>query len=121
MKYYVLAAALSMTSLNAQDDKDCDPVYKVRTGDVLEMSKPSANRFKHVNMPQSNLVIKKGGIANFKSISGKEIVITKIESENDCTTKLWVKRKDGKKFFNTAHEVTIDLERAVEAGEVKLK
>ncbi|HEA31480.1 MAG TPA: hypothetical protein ENH91_16060 [Leeuwenhoekiella sp.] len=117
---YLIIGALSLSSLTAQKNSDCDPPINVNTGDVLEVAKPSANTYKYINLPRANFLIKRGGIANFNKLSGEKIEVTEVAITENCKTEVRVKRKDGKKFFNTLKTISIDLDKALETGEVKL-
>ncbi len=111
---------MGIASLNAQNSNDCNVEYVVETGDVLEIAKPSESTYKYINLPRPNFLIKRGGISNFNKLNGQKIEISEIKTTKDCKIEVLVKRQDGKKFFNTLKTLSIDLDKAVEAGEVKL-
>tara|TARA_R110000868_G_scaffold144150_1_gene362899 strand:- start:24726 stop:25088 length:363 start_codon:yes stop_codon:yes gene_type:complete len=120
MKKYVLAGfmALGILSLNAQEAKSKS--VTVEKGDVIEIGNPSTSKYKYIKFPRANFIIKKGGIANYKTALGEEVVVTDVKTAKDGSTKIYVKRKDGKMFFDTVSKVTIDLEEALAANEIKL-
>jgi hypothetical protein len=117
---YIIICAMGMASINAQKLNDCHLAYVVETGDVIEIAKPSASTYKYINLPRPNFLIKRGGIVNFNKLNGQKIEISEIKTTKDCKIEVLVKRQDGKKFFNTLKTLSIDLDEAVEAGEVKL-
>lgn len=108
-----------MASLHAQK-VNCELAYPVSKGDVIEIGQPSASTFKYINLPRPNFLIKRGGIASFNKLIGQKIEISEIKTTKDCKIEVLVKRQDGRKFFNTLKTITIDLDKAVKAGEIKL-
>jgi len=109
-----------MASLNAQTTNDCNLAHLVSKGDIIEIGKPSTSTYKYINLPRPNFLIKRGGIASFNKLIGQKIDISEIKTTKDCKIEVLVKRQDGRKFFNTLKTITIDLDKAVEAGEIKL-
>lgn len=109
-----------MANLNAQTVSDCDLAHVVAKGDVIQIANPSASTYKYINLPRPNFLIKRGGIVNFNKLKGKKIEVTEVNTTKNCKIEVRVKRQDGKKFFNTLKTMTIDLDRAIEAGEIKL-
>ncbi|WP_051907734.1 hypothetical protein [Flavimarina sp. Hel_I_48] len=117
---YLIIGGLSLSGLNAQENRDCDQAIKIYSGDELEIAKPSAHSYKYINLPRANFLKKRGGIKNFNKLSGEKIKVTEVTITENCKTEVRVKRKDGKKFFNTLKTISIDLDKALETGEVKL-
>ncbi|RXG14269.1 hypothetical protein DSM03_101386 [Leeuwenhoekiella aestuarii] len=115
---FVAAMALGTLSIHAQDT--CT-TPKLKAGDVLKIASPSTSSFEHINFPKSNFIIKRGGIANYRSLINKEIEVTEVTEENGCVAQVDVKLKDGKKFFNTVETVRVDLKKALDAGEIVLE
>lgn len=120
MKKYVLASFMVLGSLaiNAQDDGSKSTALKV--GDVIEIGHPSTSKYKHIKFPRANFIIKRNGVADYKKALGEEVVITDVEKIDDGETRISVKRKDGRRFFNTVSNVSISLEKALEANEIKI-
>jgi len=120
MKKYVLASFMVFGSLsiNAQDDANKSTVLKV--GDVIEIGTPSTSKYKYIKFPRANFIIKRNGVADYKSALGEEVVVTDVETIDDGNTRISVKRKDGRRFFNTVSNVSISLEKALEANEIKI-
>lgn len=113
----IAAMALGLTTLQAQNT--CE-TPQLKAGDVIKIASPSHATYSHINFPKSNFIIKRGGIANHKSLINKEVEITEVKMENGCVAQIEVKLKDGKKFFNVVREVSIDVEDALAAGEIRL-
>lgn len=113
----IAAMALGLTTVNAQNT--CD-TPQLKEGDVIKISSPTRATYSHINFPKSNFIIKRGGIANHKSLINKEVEVTQVKMENGCISQIEVKLKDGKKFFNVISEVSVDLKDALASGEVTL-
>ncbi|MEO1012289.1 MAG: hypothetical protein AAFX53_13355 [Bacteroidota bacterium] len=109
-----LIFALAAFSSNAQSDSDL-----VQVGDVLTIGTAENGNFNHIDFPRKNLIIKRGGIANMKSVYGNVVVVTDVKSMNDGNTEVVLKRKDGRKFFRHLASVKADLENALADGELK--
>ena len=120
MKKYVLASfrVLGSLSINAQDNVNTSATLKV--GDVIEIGNPSTSKYKHIKFPRANFIIKRNGVADYKSALGEEVVVTEVETIKEGNTRISVKRKDGRRFFNTVSNVSISLEKAIEANEIKI-
>ncbi|XMO86798.1 hypothetical protein AAFN75_00540 [Algibacter sp. AS12] len=120
MRKYVLATVigLGVLTMNAQDVNSNS--VAVEKGDVIEIGNPSTSEYKHIKFPRANFIIKRGGIANYKGALGEEVVVTNVGDTKNGVTKIDVKRKDGKRFFNTVNTVTINFEKALAANEIKL-
>ncbi|WP_445955748.1 hypothetical protein [Yeosuana sp.] len=120
MRKYVLAGfvALGALTMNAQDVMNKS--ITVEKGDVIEIGYPSTSKYKHIKFPRANFIIKRGGIANYKAALGEEVVVTNVKTKNDGSTMVTVKRKDGKRFFNTVSTVFINFEDALATKEIKL-
>ncbi|MCL5128423.1 hypothetical protein [Algibacter sp. L4_22] len=120
MKKYVLAGfiALGSLSMNAQDAMSKSVTLKV--GDVIEIGNPSTSKYKYIKFPRANFIIKRNGVADYKGALGEEVVVTDVETINDGNTRVSVKRKDGKRFFNTVYNISISLEKALAANEIKI-
>lgn len=90
--------------------------YDLKAGDVLAITKETNTPFNHLHFPRANFIIKRGGIADFKTLDGMKVKIEEISEDN--TVKLIP--LDGKKFFNRLTYVNADLEKALESNELKL-
>ncbi|WP_445733784.1 hypothetical protein [Mariniflexile sp.] len=120
MKKYVLAGfmAIGILSMNAQES--INRSMTVQKGDVIEIGHPSTSTYKHIKFPRANFIIKRGGIANYKSVQGDEVIVTDVKTTKNGITKVDVKHKDGKRFFNTVSTVTINFEDALATNEIRL-
>ncbi|MBT8183863.1 MAG: hypothetical protein KJN76_03415 [Eudoraea sp.] len=87
-------------------------------GNVLIINSPKGSSFNHLHFPRKNFIIKRGGIANFKSVYGNRVKISAVEHLEDGSTKVYLKRTDGRKFFNFLPRVAANLELALENEEL---
>ncbi|WP_147676255.1 hypothetical protein [Algibacter pacificus] len=120
MKTYIIASfmVLGSLSINAQDDVNKGAALKV--GDVIEIGNPSTSKYKHIKFPRANFIIKRNGVADYKKALGNQVVVTNVETIKEGETRISVKRKDGKRFFNTVSNISISLEKALAANEIKI-
>ena len=121
MKQYVIATLLMFGTLNIHAQIKTDNEQTVQVGDIMELNKPQSDNYNYVKFPKPNFIIKKGGIPNFKELYGEEVLVTEIKSTKNDVTKIKIKRKSGKKFFNVFPSVTVILPDALDAGEIKFK
>lgn len=92
----------------------------VEVGDVLTIASSSDNELNSFNLPRANFIIKKGGIADYKSILGNRVEVTEITTDKDGSQKLVLKREDGRKFFRSFPTITANLNEAMNSGELTL-
>ncbi|MBA4745241.1 MAG: hypothetical protein H2058_08275 [Muricauda sp.] len=116
MRIIVLAIlfVVATTNINAQN---VNP-QEVKVGDILEIGRPDAPQYKHIDFPRANFIIKKGGIANYKRVEGNKVVVTAIKEKKNGTVEVRIKKTDGKRFFNSHPVVKADLKNALESGEL---
>lgn len=103
--------------LQAQDSKKLNSETITR-GDVITIGALSGKTYQHILFPKTNFILKKGGNPNYKKIKGLQVTVTNKEEKHSKKTIITVKRKDGKKFFNSLNTVNVDLEEAIKANEV---
>lgn len=119
MKQIMLALMFVMTTamVKAQTNQNVE-FQKVEVGDVFEIGRPEAPTYKHIDFPRANFIIKKGGIANYKTVEGNKVVVTSVKTAKDGTLKVKIKRTDGRKFFNSHTVVSADIQSALQSGEL---
>ena len=105
-------------SINAQSTGP-DALNGVKEGSVLQIGTLDSPRYKHIDFPRANFIIKKGGIANYKKVEGVKVVVTAVNKKNDGTLQVQIQRKDGKRFFGNQSVVNADLKDALESGELR--
>ena len=112
---------LTITLLFGFQTQAQTPVQKfVEVGTILTITQPSAQKFKHIHFPKENFIIKRGGIANYKSVYGNRVLVTAIEKKSDGSQEVVLQRVDGRKFFNSHASVKADIDKALKTGELKL-
>lgn len=110
---FVIAALFSASMLTAQTSTE-----EVKIGDVFEIGRPAASNYKHIDLPRPNLIIKKGGIANYKKVEGNTVIVTSVKEKKDGTIKIKLKRTDGTRFFGTHPIVSADFTEAMSSKEL---
>lgn len=93
----------------------------VTEGEVLTLGEPSSARYRHIDFPRKNIIIKRGAIANFSNLVGKKLIVEKVVQKENGTTKIVLKRKDGLKFFRFYPTIEANFEQALAKNELKRK
>lgn len=91
----------------------------ISQGDIVMLGKPSASNYQYIDFPRKNIIIKRGAIADFKSLVGKTLVVKSIETDKDGETVATLTRKDGLNFFRFFPEVKSNISRAIASNELK--
>jgi hypothetical protein len=117
---YALVLLFSVGVLNAQNAMNQNPP-EVRAGDVFEIGRPESNTYKHIDFPKANIIIKRGGLANYKRVEGRKVVVTSVKEKKDGTTQVKIKRQDGGRFFGSHTVISADYKDAVESGELQTR
>ncbi|MCR1024655.1 hypothetical protein NQT66_07535 [Cellulophaga baltica] len=116
---YLIIFLFSVSFLNAQTYIN-EASVKVRVGDLFKIGKPKASAYKHIDFPKANFIIKKGGIANYKNTEGELVVVTAIKEKKNGVTQVYIRRKDGGRFFGSHTVVRADVNQALSTGELQL-
>lgn len=111
MKKYILLLGLFVAAMNLQ-------AQEVAVGDTFEIGDPESPQYEHLEFPRANFIIKRGGIANYKSVKGNKVVVTSIKEKKDGTKLVRIKRTDGNRFFGSHWQVAANIEKALESGEL---
>ncbi|TDN83080.1 hypothetical protein DET49_12250 [Salegentibacter sp. 24] len=90
----------------------------VKVGDVLVINQPENQSFESLKLPRANFIIKKGGIANYKSLIGNRVKVTEIQTNAAGGVEVVLKREDGRKFFRTHTVISAKIDEALENGEL---
>jgi hypothetical protein len=91
----------------------------IQEGTIFTIAQPVSAEYQHIHFPRKNFIIKRGGIANMKSVFGKKVEVVAYSYTDDGGTKVTLKRTDGKKFFRNFRTVDAHLEDALSSGELK--
>jgi len=87
-------------------------------GDELVINEPYAQTYNYVNFPKPNTLLKRGKVANYKSVYGDTVVVDSVITKEDGTTYVILKKKDGSKFFGYLNTVKASYSKSIEAGEM---
>ncbi|RKR12811.1 hypothetical protein CLV91_1518 [Maribacter vaceletii] len=90
----------------------------IKIGTKLEIGHPSTSNYKYLILPRKNFIIKKGGLANYKSLYNLNVVVTAIEKSNGNTIIVTLKHVDNKKFFNRYATIKANYKEAINAKEL---
>ena len=114
MKHLILIvfAFMSIGLVSAQD---------VVKEDLLIIGEPSGSRYLHIDFPRKNIIIKRGGIASFKSVIGEEVIVESTSKNKRGSTMVTLRRKDGIKFFRHYRTVKANLDKALASAELRRK
>jgi ABC-type enterochelin transport system substrate-binding protein len=120
MKKIIIAVLFMVGAygINAQSNR-AEALNGVKEGSVLQIGTLDTPRYKHIDFPRPNFIIKKGGIANYKKLEGVKVVVTAVNKKNDGTLQVQIQRTDGKRFFGNQSVVNADLKDALESGELR--
>ncbi|QLE01041.1 hypothetical protein HX109_05480 [Galbibacter sp. BG1] len=91
---------------------------EVKVGDVLKINSISEQTYNHIDFPRKNIIIKRGGVPNFKSVYNNEVVVTDVATNNDGEQVATLKRTDGRKFFTSFPSVKANVTKAIAAEEL---
>lgn len=114
---FTLLFAIGSIGLYA-NEANCAVPQEVQVGDVFKIGDPDAPRYRHINFPRPNFIVKKGGIANYNRLEGNKVVVTAVKQKKDGTIEVKIKRTDGVRFFGSHREVSADLKAALDSGEL---
>lgn len=119
MKKIFFAVLFVVTTLNINAQSGSPEALKeVKAGDILQIGRPDAPSFKHIDFPRANTIIKNGGIANYKKMEGVKVVVTDVKEKKDGTLQVRIKMTDGGRFFGIHSVVSADLKNALDSGEL---
>lgn len=116
VKYMIFMFFFTITG--SSQDYLINGADEVQVGDVFEIGMVQNLSYKHIKFPKANFILKRGGVADLKGVVGKKVLVTSVKMNKDGTTKVKIKRKDGKRFFHRFLTVGADFYKAVEAGEL---
>ncbi|MBT8236880.1 MAG: hypothetical protein KJO04_11850 [Bacteroidia bacterium] len=92
---------------------------EVTIGDEFIISSVQGTTYNHLIFPRKNFIIKRGGIANTKSVKNLHVIVQSISYDSDGNTLVELGRKDGGRFFRSYKQISARLEKALEAGELR--
>jgi len=96
-----------------------NPIYDdIEVGSELVIGVPSANSYEHIKVPRMNFIIKKGGIPNYKTLFESKVVVSDMKEMPDGRKVVHLKRKNGKRFFNSHSYIKAELKEAITSEEL---
>ena len=114
---YILLLAFGFTYAN-----DFNPILNNQNepivGDILVINATSNTNYNHIDFPKLNVIVKKGGVANYKSVHGHHVVVTDVKTKNDGNVHVVLEKKDNTKFFGITKQVKADYNKAISSGEL---
>jgi hypothetical protein len=116
MKKHILVAFILIffsSIVYAQNTKS-----SINVGDVFTINEVASNDYKHINFPNSNLIIKKGGIASYQHITGEKVEITSMKEKKDGSRVATIKLTSKKLFFNSHKYITVAIDKAIDQKEL---
>lgn len=120
MKKIILFLSLMFSgygfAFNGQQSQDNSP----KIGDVLIINAPTGQTYDHIKFPKLNIVVKRGGLANYKSVYGEAVIIKNILTKKDGKVYIQLESQNGKKFFGFLKTVNADYNKALETGELSI-
>ena len=111
--FFICFLTITFTAQKSHTD------YKI--GDTFVIQQTDNNNYKHINFPKANFIIKKGGIADFKQIVGKEVEISSTKNDKNGDLIATIKLVSGIRFFNSHKYLTVNIKEAIENDELKFK
>ena len=76
-------------------------------GDRLLIQSPENTTYTAVNMPKLNFVVKKGGVANYKSVQNTLVEVVKISQNKEGENIVTLQRVDGAKILGLKKSVSL--------------
>ncbi|MFX0556370.1 hypothetical protein ACOCEA_06205 [Maribacter sp. CXY002] len=110
---FVFVLILASLNLIGQDNSKM-----VTDGAILIINKKQNMPFDHIDFPRTNFIIKRGAIANYKSLNGiaVKIKLSYVNTKGNQMAKLTPIA--GGKFFNRYTYVSANLSKAIESNEL---
>lgn len=111
-----LGLMLIFLSINAQNNAS-----EINIGDKLVIGELTNGTFQSIKLPRRNFIVKRGGIANYKSLEKTLVVVSSIDKDKNGNTIVELERNNGKRFFNTHKTIKANLKDAIDSGELKVQ
>ena len=90
----------------------------IAVGDVFVVGAVENNNYTYINFPKPNIIIKKGGLVNFKNVVGKKVVVTSIKEKGNGTLVATIQLTSKRSFFKSHKTVTVKIKEAIEHKEL---
>ena len=76
------------------------------------------NNYTYINFPKPNIIIKKGGLVNFKNVVGKKVMVISIKEKRNGTLVATIQLVPKRLFFKSHKTVTVMVKKAIEYKEL---
>lgn len=116
LRMFFTVCCLTLFTITSAQVKQQVPVQE---GAIFTIGNPSSAKYKHINFPRKNFIIKRGGIADMKTLKGKKVEVVRYAYTSDGRTEVTLKPLDGGKFFRKFPTVKAHLEDALQLGELR--
>lgn len=89
-----------------------------QVGDTFTIAKVENNNYNHIQFPRANIIIKKGGIANYNSLIGETVEITSIKENNKGQRIATIKLTSPRLFFKSHKYIKVAIDEAIDSKEL---
>ncbi|MFK7834393.1 MAG: hypothetical protein AB8B52_14050 [Winogradskyella sp.] len=110
--FFILLFFGCSLSMHAQDAPE--------VGDVLVINETNTGNFRYVKFPKLNILIKRGQLGNYKSVYNTEVIVEDVITNEDGSTDVSLKQKNGAKFFGYLTTVKANYTKALDAKELAM-
>lgn len=90
----------------------------VKIGDTFTIGSPENITYEHLLFPRNNIIIKRGGIADMKLVTGLSVVVKGVSYDSSGKASVTLERADGNRFFRAFQKIEARLEDALDTGEL---
>ena len=90
----------------------------IAVGDVFVVGAVENYNYTYINFPKPNIIIKKGGLVNFKNVVGKKVVVTSIKEKKNGTLVATIQLASKRLFFKSHKTVTVKINKALQHKEL---
>ena len=90
----------------------------IAVGDVFVVGAVENNNYTYINFPKPNIIIKKGGLVNFRNVVGKKVRITSIKEKKNGTLVATLQLVSKRFFFKSHKTVTVKINKALQHKEL---
>ncbi len=94
-----------------------DKISRPEVGDILMVNAPNGTYYNHVYFPKLNFLVKRGKIANYKSVHNTMVIVKDVTDKNG-NLYITLSPKDGSKFFDYVSKVNANYYKSIASGEL---
>ncbi|WP_115462938.1 hypothetical protein [Winogradskyella aurantiaca] len=112
MKNVILTLIIFIFSINVSSGQN------PTVGQELIINNPNSTQYRYIDFPKLNTLVKRGKLANYKSVYGNEVIIDEVVTEDSGDVYVILKKKDGSKFFGYLTSVKANYSKALDSEEL---